>query len=349
MQKKYCLLILAFIFMLGTTAASLLPVKSHPDSTGVYIYVDPHIYPGTAGAFILELSIDSPDAWDNTASGIVGWALSVRVDPSVLTIHAIGARKAQPEQPTAGGAMPGGFLESFLVRHSYNTYDFLGWTINYPTNWYIGENDPTTGTILDVSEQIEKYSDLGVGAGGGPYTLCEVILVDADGNAATDPSVIDLFGPPRPPIIEIEPMWLGVDGVWHSADVVTDGYYIGETPDITMFELISTASVIGSTWHEVWPEPCREWSLDSWDDNTDGVLSESDQIDMTLLETGYKAWYHVEWVNPDPVAGDGKADLIVKFKEPYPEFPLGLEIMMMIAAAIPIIYIWRTRKWAGKK
>lgn len=349
MEKKYCLLILVFIFMLGTTAASLLPVKSHPNPTGVNIYVDPHIIPGTTGGMIVKVSIDSPAGWDDTANGIVGWALSVRVDPRVLTVYL--ARKGQPQQPTAGGADPGGFLELFLVRGGYNTYDWLlGWTINTPTDFYVGDIDATTGTILDISEIIRGYGTLGVGAGGGPYTLCELIFIDADGDALTDPSVIDLFGPPRPPIIEIEPMWLGVDGVWHSADVVTDGYYIGETPDITMFELISTASVIGSTWHEVWPEPCREWTIDSHEDTNDnGQLDESEQIDMTLLETGYKAWYHVEWVNPDPVAGDGKADLIVKFKEPYPEFPLGLEIIMMIAAAIPIIYIWRSRKWAGKK
>jgi len=34
---------------------------------------------------------------------------------------------------------------------------------------------------------------------------------------------------------------------------------------------------------------------------------------------------------------------------PSPEFPLGLEIMMMVTAAVPIVYIWRLRKRVHKK
>jgi hypothetical protein len=34
---------------------------------------------------------------------------------------------------------------------------------------------------------------------------------------------------------------------------------------------------------------------------------------------------------------------------PSPEFPLGLEIVMMVTAAVPIVYIWRLRKRVHKK
>ena len=341
MQRRYFVFILALALMSGIAVAALPRVKAdYP--TGVHIYVDPHIIPPTASVpapLIVKVSIDSPAAWDNTADGIVGWAMSVRVDPRVLQVY--GVRKAQPDiAHLPSGGTPAGFLENFLVRNGHTWFDpfFLEWN-GYTTSWYNpADVDTITGTMLDFSEQIEAYGTLGKGAGGGPYPLCELMFM-AQSN--TDPSVIDLFGPPRPPIIEIEPMYLTVDGTWHSADVVDDGYYIGETPDITYFEMESTASVIGSLWHEVWPEFCREWRIDSHEDtDADGLLDPSEQIDFTRLVDEYKAWYHVEWVNPEPVAGDGKADLIVKFKEEVPEFPLGFEYALGIALAATVVYIW---------
>jgi len=35
---------------------------------------------------------------------------------------------------------------------------------------------------------------------------------------------------------------------------------------------------------------------------------------------------------------------MVTEKEIVPEFPLGTGLMIMIAAAIPIVYLWRTRR-----
>jgi hypothetical protein len=49
-------------------------------------------------------------------------------------------------------------------------------------------------------------------------------------------------------------------------------------------------------------------------------------------------------VNPTPVAGDGQADLIINAK--VPEFPLGMAPMLVLVLAIPVVYLWRSRREA---
>jgi len=252
-------------------------------------------------------------------------------------------------------AEPGGFLEKYLVRHGYNYWDsmFFQWIVDWQTSWNVGDSDPATGTILDISEQIIAYGTLGTGAGGGPYTLCQLVMLDADGDAFTDPSVIDLFGPPRPPVIVENPMYLTVDGTWHEAEVVTDGAYVAETPEKVYMDSYATydpLSPITSNWHELWPNVCPEWHLTSWDDNIDVGLSESDQIDMEpIAPPGDLTWYHVDWVNPAPVPGDGKADLILTKKPPTPEFPIGINLLMLLTLTLPLAYLWRLRRKVTKQ
>jgi hypothetical protein len=361
MQKKYYLAVLTFALVIGMAVAALSQAKAHSDGTSnVYVYIDPHPIAGSSAGVLVNVYIDAPDAWDDTADGIVGWALSVRVDPTVLTVHPIGARKSPPTQASLTGPpppYPGGFLENYLVRHGHNYYDdmFFMWVVDYPTDFYIGDLDPATGTILDISEIIRGYGTLGLGAGGGPYNLCQLLFVDADGDSTTDPSVIDLFGPPRPledPPLKINPMYLTVDGTWHDC-VVTDGAYIDETPDKMYFDVggsgFDPASPIGTDWHELYPTYCQWWTLESWEDNSgepDGVLDESDQIDLVQIDpaTGDTIWGHVDWLNPDPVPGDGKADLIITVKPDVPEYPLGLELIMAFALMTPLIYLWRRKR-----
>ena len=142
-----------------------------------------------------------------------------------------------------------------------------------------------------------------------------------------------------------------------TAGRIAHGEYHGlyGTPPATkhMFGWIPTSEFpydapISTHWVELWPEPGREWHLSSWEENTDGRLGPSDQIDMTMEEppTGAVWWFHVDetWEsNADP---DIKVYMICTFKyeEPIPEFPLGLGLMMALAPAIPIVYLWRTRK-----
>jgi len=64
-------------------------------------------------------------------------------------------------------------------------------------------------------------------------------------------------------------------------------------------------SPVCTYWHEIWPVYCRYYHLSSWEDNGNGFLDPSDQIDMTD-EYGKVHWYHVDdvtidiWVEPIP-------------------------------------------------
>jgi len=326
MQKKYCLLILAFALILGTTAASLSPVEAQ-DTVRFYVY--PTILPAkSSGSYVdFEVHIECPPEWDNAPEGIVGWGLSIRVDPRAL--EPVGAGKI--------GGM-GGFLEDFLMRYGYD------W--DYTTSLFVGETDPVTGTMFDVTEYIFGYELLGLGAGGmGSVKLARFRFKSRSDTIA---SPIDLFGIQAPPIVEIMAMYTTPDGVDHYVDVLDDGHYIAQTPGTILFGSSAgfiPTDPIGSDWHEYYPVGCQWWTLESWDDNGDGVLSESDQVDMICLDTGFYAWYHVVWMNPEPNAGDGKTDLIVEFKEIVPEFPLGIGLIIALAPIIPLIYLWRRKGW----
>ena len=322
-QKKYCLLVLAFIFMLGTTVASLPPVKAPIEE--VRFFVSPTIIPGAPmGALVVvEVWIESPAAWDNTPEGIVGYALSVRGDPRALEPLGVGKIPAQM-----------GFLEDFLKRHGYDPWHE---TQMLPPL----DLDPVTCTILDVSEYIIGTPILGVGAGGGPTPLMRFIFKS---RSDVIPSPIDLFGSH---VTEINAIYTTADGVDHYVDIMNDGYYLAETPDTMMFDLggYDPADPLHSDWHELYPTYCDWWTLESWLDNGDGILSASDQIDMDNTDNpGEHLDFHVEWVNPTPVADDGKTDMIVEIKEIVPEFPLGVGLMMALAPAIPIVYLWRRHK-----
>jgi hypothetical protein len=76
------------------------------------------------------------------------------------------------------------------------------------------------------------------------------------------------------------------DGTWwHVEDVATD---------LILNEKIMDP--IGIWWHELYPEFCLDWLLTSWEDNGDGRLSPSDQIDMTDPTGLNVVWYHVDRV-----------------------------------------------------
>jgi hypothetical protein len=49
-------------------------------------------------------------------------------------------------------------------------------------------------------------------------------------------------------------------------------------------------------WHEIYPEFCKWHHLSDWDDNTDGVLSPCDSIELTDLATQEADWFHVDEV-----------------------------------------------------
>jgi len=343
MRKKYCLLVLlAFVSMLGTIATYLPPpVKAQED---VRFYVDPLIYAGLPPPppfpppqpnLEVKVMIESPYTWMGTADGITSFMVSVRVDPRALKVADI-----------VPGAYGEDFMDMYAVYLQYLGYDVS--TAQGPP-----AKDVASGTMSGYANGLTgpDWDPVLGGAGGDAFyaddvaVLCVIKFITV---SATQPSVIDLMGPG----ISTEQIVKGIEVSCKyknaQGDTVVvepeDGYYVAETPDIMFVDLNQTASVIGSLWHELQPEHCQEWEInDHTDTDGDGALDESEQIGMTRSD-GYSAMYHVEWVNPTPEPGDGIADLIVKWKEEVPEFPLGIGITMMIALVIPIVYLWRTRK-----
>ena len=96
---------------------------------------------------------------------------------------------------------------------------------------------------------------------------------------------------------------------------------------------------IGSYWHQIYPDYSRRFKITSWEDNGNQVFDVSDQFDFEYEdEPGVTYWAHLDAVS---------TDLIWSFKDkepPTPEFPLGLTLILAIAPAIPIAYLWRLKK-----
>ena len=142
---------------------------------------------------------------------------------------------------------------------------------------------------------------------------------------------------------------------WYHVDAVTttihfsykdgpppEGVPTGELGDAEPMEPLlfdeAMTSPIGSTWHMIYPDYSKEFVITSWVDNGDDVFSESDQFDFEFFDEVGTHWAHLDSVTTDLI-------LSFKSKEPaIPEFPLGLGLMMALAPAIPIVYLWRTRK-----
>jgi hypothetical protein len=196
------------------------------------------------------------------------------------------------------------------------------------------------------------------GAGGNPFwggntaALCKLEFITV---SETLESLIDLMGPGNATEQVVDGLDVSCKYTDAAGNVYTvepdDGYYVAEV-DTMYFDSTGAgydpASPIGSDWHELAPIHCQWWTLESWDDNGDGVLDESDQIDLVQTSgtaPGSVVWGHVTWLNPSPTPGDGHADLIIDVKPDVPEFPLGLELIMAFALMTPLIYLWRRKGW----
>jgi len=328
--KKKTLSIMATLSILTSLALISMPVQASPV---VRVFVDmplgyiPGVPPGPLpGSLVfVDLYIDT-DIPDNTPPGIVQWAVSVQVDPTVLEPMGV-----------QGGPLSGYFLNDFLVRYGYN---YMGYSVSLLPPII----DKGAGIMQWISEAIIGDPPIAVGAGEVPgqmpYKLCTLVLQSL---SETEYSPIDLFYEVGVDVW----YWTGESGqVGFPADVVGDGIYnlplgavVFETPPGGMFP---TGDPIGTDWHELEPVFCQDWSLESWEDNGDGHLSPSDQIDMALSPTGAISWFHVEWVNPNPAPGDGIADM-VGFAKDVPEFPLGSVAPIALIAAVAYIW-WVTRR-----
>ncbi|RLI44156.1 hypothetical protein DRO69_07995, partial [Candidatus Bathyarchaeota archaeon] len=295
---------------------------------------------------------------------------------------------------------------------------------------------PTTGYWDEITEVFVPLPSTGFGDYmtndyyGGPAPL---VTIEVTSKNDTQGSLIDL----------LDVKWLDGNNVWHDVDVVVDGYYGTPPAEPSYSSAIGSGPIeidltnpIGTTWHELYPHYSNILTLTSWEDNGDGVLSASDQIDLLNQTDGWIYWYHVDAVTttihwtfeegqaltgtgsaepnaplslpkikdnptgsywheiypnyskrfkitsweddgdgvlsasdrleilyeegftappfPPPTAGpywihidSVSTDLIWSFKskeQPVPEFPLGLGLIMAIAPAISIAYLWRLRK-----
>jgi hypothetical protein len=144
---------------------------------------------------------------------------------------------------------------------------------------------------------------------------------------------------------------MGDPGAGKISHRVYDGYY-GTLPENTYVASWVPASLfpydhpISTDWVEQFPHPDSRWHLTSWEDNGDLVLSASDQIDMTpTTPPGPVQWFHVDqiWQSDTGIGGDQEVHMILMYKPTVPEFPLGIGILLGLAPAIPLIYLWRTR------
>jgi hypothetical protein len=105
---------------------------------------------------------------------------------------------------------------------------------------------------------------------------------------------------------------------------------------------------VGSSWHEIYPVYCKQFKIVDWVDNGDGVFGPSDQFAI-LYEEGFTGGFPPPgpgpyWAHLDSIT----VDIVVSPKgdpwPPSPEFPLGLTLMIAIAPAIPLAFLWRLRK-----
>jgi len=271
--KKYVLM-LTLTLLLGAIIPSVPPVKSESYETRLFVRESP---PGSwidgtsvSTYFYVTIDIESPSAWDDTANGIVGWEISVHVDPSVLEFRLSGIYGA------TGG---------------YWLFDFAEWNEYTPAHTpylLIEDLNKTTGDLTRAGELLLGYTTLGVGAGGSSgmtdgygetYGLCRLRFTKLSSSAY---ALIDIFNA----------KWVDVNGDKHDFDVVDDGHY--NDPGFTYLHsqssLIDLSNPVTTSWHELYPGYSNISSLNGWVDNNDDVLSPCDYI--MLNET----WYHVEAV-----------------------------------------------------
>jgi hypothetical protein len=117
-----------------------------------------------------------------------------------------------------------------------------------------------------------------------------------------------------------------------------NSYLVGNAP------LFQYENPITTEWVEEYPEPGNIWHLTSWEENEpNGILDPSDQVDMTPIvpPSPDPVWFHVDQIwecNADP---NTYVYMILTRKPTVPEFPLGIGILLGLAPAIPLIYLWR--------
>jgi len=305
--KKYVLM-LTLTFLLGTIIPSVPPVKS---GSTVKVYVAPE-FPGyvpqnTTGTHIyMNVYIESPPEWYNSnETGIVGWAMNIKVNQSVL-------------EPVSVYAATTGYWLFDFADGEYAGGTSLLKTVN-----------KTTGLFYEVSEQILAWESPpinGSGAGGNGR-LCKLRYKVLDEDAWT---LIDLGYPAEGSDFLSFFYYVGFDR--YEADIIIDGNY-NQPPYLYMHSVGGMANLsdpVGTSWHELYPTYCTGYTIADWTDNGDGNLSSCDYIQLGT------DWYHVEYVTVTiRITGTDKGKLYNKFLE-----SMGWEAYYDVAIADPKNVTW---------
>jgi len=315
MRKKNCLIALLILAFPLSMALASVPVQASP-TTKFYVAMPPEGYfPGQAPGGFVQV-----DVMIETSENVLAWTFDLSWNPAALYL---GYWVGFPPPGYWLYSLEGGFLSGWCTANS--------WTPG--TTYLEGTIDQEAGIITATSCGVNSWTELPPEL-PGPTGTGVLVTFYFTTMSATEPSWIN--------ITKAE---YGTKVATYNVDYTLPGFY-NPPPGTTAFDALgmyNPASPIGSDWHELWPTYCQTYSMESFEDNGDGELSPSDQIDMDLSPGGEKFWYHVEWVNPTPVANDGKPDLIVIEKPVVPEFPLGS--VAPIALIAVVAYIW----WVTKR
>jgi hypothetical protein len=103
---------------------------------------------------------------------------------------------------------------------------------------------------------------------------------------------------------------------------------------------------IDTTWHQIYPDYCREFVITSWEDNEPGgMFDPSDQFDFEYVDApGVTHWAHLDAITTDIILTPQQPQ-----PPPVPEFPLGIGLLMLLAPIVPLAYLWRLRKKVMKQ
>jgi len=190
----------------------------------------------------------------------------------------------------------------------------------------------------------------------GNFAIARIFFLVLDDGGGVNPM------PPNFSWLRLTVSFMGDNEAAKMPHHVYNGYY-GTPPETSYLmgsEPIPKPGVypyenpISTQWIEEFPTFGNRWHLTSWNtpaspDNGNGYLDPSDQIDMTLIDppTGDNPNFHVDQIWECDADPETFVFMILTIKT-IPEFPFGIGIVLIIAPATALIYVWRTHKKVTK-
>jgi len=296
--KKYLLAFAVLLMFSSSLALVEVPVKAQEPYVKIYVYqplgyIPPPPGPFPVYAFQIDIYIETSGIVDGSAQSIVGWALDVQVDPSVIDIS----------WGYAYGAQSG--------------YALWWWSrlngLPYPTLLQ-GTLDGPNGYWKDISEQIMPTPGVPPGGAG-------------DNHFATYPKLVtlefDLLSDAYCKIELLRVEYMTPDGTWHAVDEVIDGDY-NQPPQYTLTIAVdgfgTTAPGPGAYSYDEGTEvsvdaiPDSGYMLDHWELDTVNV-GDADPYNVTMDADHNLTAFFVE-ITPPPIETiDDLIDLVEEFHD----------------------------------